>query len=988
MSRAAAFSAVLAAACLLLCSGHGCAPVPPKPLPSPPESSSSAEAPRAVLDAAEKLCEQQKWEEAAARLRALRPVGTTAYSEEQNRRCKKILRRIHAGLAERGRRRAESEHREALQLLDSLRSLVERGSYGEAIEPLAALAELGGRLTADQRVDLMRLRRRVGEATGRMPGASEEEKRHLARRHLRSGLGALKGGDYPAAERELAIAARLQSALGDEQNRRLRDARAAVEARLGGLRSTLKAARNAYQRGDLQEAAAGFRKVLNSPVSPGEKDRREAERLLAEAQDRMVRREAESLKERQDRAAALQARAEKARSLHARLVRLLGQSDEALRDGDLSRARSLLKEARGTLEESGLQEEAVLATQSRKVDQKLAALDRLAAERERRRAAEKEAEGLLQQAGKLLESDVAEAEKTAEQARLLAERQQVGLTDSGLRTYRRIQRVIRARYGPLRRWARSYATHLFELAECYRQRGEHGRAAEVLSFLRDSDPAVLAEGIRARADAAVEQAGARQQQQMKRARELSDEYEGARQELAGRRFRAALDAREELLEALEEAELAGRALREVREADLRFLTEDFGNTLAGARPDYPRLGRWGLKQARRRIASFMAEFYQARNAPDLAEPYLQRVAEQGGPAGARAREELKTLQHQKERAERRRVLAVKQEVEEVYRLSEKLHGLVLDGELEESRKVERQVAAARLRLQAEKAELAYERGAYREANRMLEEAPADAVPPELVEDICEPVRAHIERAAAASRELEAAEDAFAEADFAEAAGLLAAVQKREPLPRDLKVQMEILAVELEPIRQAGARYAELRTLHERALEAAKARLEELKRRERAWDRYAAGVEALLKDPFGGGEEKLRSAVSGEVHLEAVEIQRARAMLGDVEEIRKPAVEEAEKFLARAERHCSNGAYGEAAAELKVLRKLPGYRADAALRERANAVKEQVRASEQAARRLYERAVQARGEGRVEDVRRLLKELKQRYSGTEVYRSGR
>ncbi|MFO8008325.1 MAG: hypothetical protein R6V05_11395, partial [Candidatus Brocadiia bacterium] len=402
------------------------------------------------------------------------------------------------------------------------------------------------------------------------------------------------------------------------------------------------------------------------------------------------------------------------------------------------------------------------------------------------------------------------------------------------------------------------------------------------------------------------------------------------------------------------------------------------------KPDYEQLVSEQARIAGQKLDLAMARYYLERS-PQMAAPFLEAVGERGGETGAWAKAELERLQQRKEAAEQDELLAVQDQLRAVRAAAERLHQLTARGEMEAGRRAQQELTDARLRLQVQKAEFALARGNWQKADDILKAAPADSASEKLLDARFRPLRNRVSRAMSAAAELEAARQALDSGDVGGAAARLRAAGADAELVEPLATKRQVLADAIAPLRQAEAMQQELAAIKQRLMADARQRIAALQQRQQAWQRYRGGVEALLAGRLEDARKHL-SAAMGMEGIHPMESDAGAAVLAEMAEADRPAIEQAQAALADARRMVRGEAYAQAADALRSLRQMAGYELSERIRQSAEELHNSVQAAEAEAERLYKQAVQARQDGDRAQVRRLLRRLKADYTGTAFYQA--
>ncbi|MGD2174199.1 MAG: hypothetical protein PVJ27_02260 [Candidatus Brocadiaceae bacterium] len=875
---------------------------------------------------------------------------------------------------------------EAPRVLAAVEELCAEGKFEEAAPQLMALDKVRGEMSAELKVRYDTLRLEVAAASDVLPALSEDQKEERADQHFDVGLEAYRQKDYLRASRHLDAAAAFDVSLGWLDNRKLRNVRAEVNDTLAGLRGAYETGKVAFQAGDYRTAQEKLQAVAQSEVSLGRDVEQDVRQMLARVEAELAQKKLADLKSIEDEARKLDARARKVANLYHTVEARMKAAEEAVEAGELERAKSLLQAAEDALREPDAPEAQVLVAQEQEVTQRLAQVELLAEEKAHREQVQRELHDLLAEARQMLEEDPLAAERKAREAEEMAASEGVALTEEQQSIHAKVLQAVEARYGLQRRLAREQCAKLHQMSEECRGRGEFTKAIELLSLVRDASPQAAPAELREQAGGKIVAVRRQREEQKERAERILSMYERPRKLLTRGEVETALQMRDEILHQAEQAGLAGEALMGVLRADLKFVREDLTKAVQQASPDYDAMAEELLAEARDRMALALGEYFLANNSPELAEPHLKRLVEQGSErAAAWARERLDGLEEMKAQAEQQALLAVQDELQRVYDLAQEHHALVSGGDMTAARAVAQQLADARLELQVSKARHALQRGAWQRARKLLAEAAAEDATPAAVQKLYEPLESRLESVAAAAARLEAAQGALQDHQLEEASAQLVAARDEAPLPEPLAVELEILAVAMEPIREADARQEKLEALRSGALAEARSRLQEAEQRAAAWQEYHAGLRSLLAGQPREARETLAAVVAEPAGLLPAEEANARSIVTAFAEAEGPALARAEATLGQAQQLCAEAQYARAADVLDRLSGLAGYSMSPEVQQQARGLQSRIAEAEQQARELYARAVEARRSGDREAVRSLLQELKQDYSGTAAYK---
>jgi len=977
------FSAVvtLGAALLLSCA----APPAERQAPKPPKVSISDV--KAAFQEAETAFQNKDYEHAREVYSAL-AANPQGLSEEQVQTVKNRLGRIDSILHE---RRLSQTRQRAQALLAEAESLVQAKKYDQASEKLVALRGLEQGLNAEQAAKFQGLCDAVREATGVPPGASEAQARQQAERLFALGMSAYEKKDYARAKKLLDKVAASGVSLGWLDNRRLRKTRERVDEALKKLRSDYERAVELAKAGKLAEAEKLLVEIRDSGITFGadeegaallgevrakieQQQRQEsAERakaaaaLLAEAAglsqkgdyagavaklDALKPLEKFLSPEQRDQAAALReattaaAEAQSLRRQQEEAERLAQQAAElvetrkavmskvqaaetAWQQGQFEKARELFTQADQALSKLDLSRLPALQDAARTVRQRLAVVD-----------ARIELAASVREAARLASADLLAAEKKVAEIRQSAARRGLQLSESENRVLDGILAQVDRKYGPVRRLRSQVIQSLLQKSQSYAAAGEWAKAAATVELLEQVGRGVLNKDALGQASRELAAAKAHLREQQATLASLDEQVKQARASVRQGRPATALETISLVLDAAARQRLAGPKPVELLKSCVELLEKDIQPALKDAAPDMGVLVDAALARAQVELARRLSTYYLENNSPELAEPYLEKLAEGKGGASRYAgwaKQVLGGIEQLKAAAEKQRLLAVKDEAQEVYELATKLRDLAGSGALAKAEAVRKQLADARLRLAAAKALAAVRRGAYTEADALLKQAPLQDASRAAVSDHYQPVAAKLKKLGQAAANLQAAQDAMAKHDLQAALERLQAAQQAGidamPEAAPLVMKKEALATIVDSAREALATYQEMQSKASAALQNARARLQQLNAREEAWQAYFAAIKAFLLDQPDA-------------------VARLQTVLG-----RSAALRDWEVADARA--------------ALKALG--PAAPAPAVAQD------------EQKARDLYEEAVRAYEAGNAERVRVLLNELKTKYAHTKVYR---
>lgn len=597
-------------------------------------------------------------------------------------------------------------------------------------------------------------------------------------------------------------------------------------------------------------------------------------------------------------------------------------------------------------------------------------------------------DALMAEARRLVPSDLVTAEKKVIEAADLAQQEAVALTGAQIETREFVREAVEARYGLERRARPEQYGLLVEFSDQYGRRGEHEKAKQLLVLVKDASGALVAEDYRSQAVgklAAAERAAAQQQEA---AGELAGSLEQSRAELERGEQRKALSRIETAVRTAKEQEVAGPLMAGVLQEAVALLEADFERAAAAARAEAKELLDAELAAGRVAMARSLSEFYLANKGADLAEPYLRKLTSE--PEHAQwARAQLASVGQLAAEARQLRLLLVGGEAARVRELEAEVSALKDAGQSAQARLVEARLADAQLELQVKKARHALERGAYTEAVRSLEEAPADKASGSLAIRVYEPVRLRLRRLRAAAVQLRDAEQALAADDLRAAGVRLRRVEAAALEAKPLQIKKEALVAVLESALKLREDEMALAAQTGGALRSFRAELAALSVREEAWQRYYGALAGFLRGDEDGRAALHQTLAQQPAGLQQFELRRARQMLATLAKGEgEPAVAVTQAALAEARARYAEGDNVAAAELLVKLRGMTEFLASEALWQGADELAEQIRQKEKRAEELYALAVEARNAGDAARVGELIAELKADYAGTRAFRDRR
>ncbi|MHC4591575.1 MAG: coiled-coil domain-containing protein, partial [Planctomycetota bacterium] len=666
-------------------------------------------------------------------------------------------------------------------------------------------------------------------------------------------------------------------------------------------------------------------------------------------------------------------------------------ADQALAQDDLDAAKPMLVEAKELLKGSDVSASPALGELSREVDEKLAALERGIARRAHLEAVRQRLSAMILEAEGLMPRDLLEAERTMLEAEDLAEQEGLALADDQARVRDAVRDAVEARYGTERRLRPEQYGGLVELSERYGKAAEYEKQAQLLTLVKDAPAGLVAGDYRNHAVGKLTAAAANAAQQAQQAQRTSGLFARCRGELKQgdlQALQAALADARAAVQMAEEQGLAGACMRGVLQKAVSFLETDFQEALAATYPDLKEIVDERLDLSRTVLAVKLSDLYLNEGSPDLAEPYLRRVAASGGREAAQwAKAQSAAVEELKANAEQARLLALEPDARRVVELAERLHQLATAGGLDQAAAVEQELADARLQLQVKKAENALNRGAYVEAARLLEGAPVEKASRDLVAQAHQPLEARLTELREVAVELMAAEDALAAYDIAAARSHLAAAHASGVESAPLKYKMASLRVVVDAVLDISAEEAALTAERDRDLADARRKLAAVRVRKEAWSRYFGALKAFL-EASEGGRAGLQQVVAEPEGLRDFELSNARYIVATLAEAEgEPALADAAAKLSEAKAEYAVGNYLAAGALLRELRAMPGFVVSEDCQRQAGELAGQIQAKERKAEELYSQAIDAYKAGDAEAVGRITSELS-KYRNTKAYRSHR
>lgn len=939
----------------------------------------------------------------------------------------------------------------AAQLLAEAGDALARQDYDAAAAALTELTAKQEDLEAAQREQLQALRLEVEKATGILPGMTPDERLAKAEQYFELGLDAYDGDRFGEAKHYLDLVAKLDVDLGWWDNRTLRKARQRVDETLGRLRAQYERGRQLFEAGQYAAAVEALQAVKDSGINIGGRETEEVDRLIAtalllldEQESRRVEgvrsRAAEVIAEAAElarggkhaealavlaeltelepdlsppqkaqaddlrtaaregaRAAEAQASPGEAMELDAQAGALLdaervvppaiATADEAIERGDLEAARTLLTQAQVVLQGLDVSGSAALREAPAQIEEKLAAIGQGMEARGQAAAIRRQLVGMFDESRALMETDLPAAEAKVKEAVALAEQHGVALGPQEVEARNAVLAAVEARYGEERRLGRRQYEQLLDLGDRYREAAEFANARRVLLLVTNAPAELFSEESRGAALAtlaALEPELARQEGVAEHLVALFDQH---RAELVRGELHKALSGLDAILGIARTERLTGGGLAAVlREAE-SFLTGEFDSALEAHCPQLAQLINRELSRGRLTMAQGLARLYLSKGSPDLAEPYLKRLASaEDAPAesAAWAGACLRRLEAFRAQADQARLLAVSAQEKEVLEAARRLHEATGAGRMDEAKALERDLDEARADLQIVRARDAVARDSYDEAARLLDEMPRGAASGAAREGECRALLDEVARRRAAAAQLDAVENALEGGNLAEAAAQLAGARQAAALSDPLAVRVQGLADVVNSIMQARDLEAALRAEREHRLKVVRSWLSEVRARAQAWPQYWEALQSVLAGRAEGRAALLRLAAQP-VGLRDFEVDWAReeaeAPTGPASEL--PA--EVGRELREADAAYRSGDCVRAAALLQQFREEQGAALAGPLRRAADELAGLIEAREREAREVYEQAVEAYRAGDTRRTTELIERLKADYGGTKAYR---
>ncbi len=330
-----------------------------------------------ALQQAEQAYQEEDYDRARTLYAALaqNPAGL---SEEQLEGVRGRLGRIDAVLQQ----RALDERTKAAQdLLAQAAALVGEEKHGEAAEKLTALKEMTDLLTSDQQAQFGELCNSVAQATGLMPGMTDEEAEQAAERCLDAGMDAYKAKRYGDAKAELDKAALLKQHLSSRARQKVQQTLQTVEATLADLEMQYRQAAEHFAGERYAEAKQALEAIKAGSISAGAEMDEAVNSLLAQADQKLAEQGERAEAERRTRAEELVAKAgalvaEQSYGEAAPLLAELKELEGYLSADQLATVRGLrVAVAEATGELAGMAPEEAQALASAWLDQGVAAYE-------------------------------------------------------------------------------------------------------------------------------------------------------------------------------------------------------------------------------------------------------------------------------------------------------------------------------------------------------------------------------------------------------------------------------------------------------------------------------------------------------------------------------------------------------------------------------------------------------------------------------------
>ncbi len=900
--------------------------------------------------------------------------------------CANLVAEIEKKASELELQRTNENIKRAGELVASARGMVLDGKFEQAGKHLLAVMELDQYLSDTQRATVNTLRRAVLEATGMLPGGTDEEKSAVADEYFDGGMLAYDQGRYVDAQQMFAVATGMGTGFGWGGERKLRKAQKDIESRLATLRIWYENGKAAYEARDFEPAREELLRVAESGIQMDQETEQGLQAMLDGIDQKVAQQKLQRLQAYETRTQAMLARSAKVMDVYHEVQNRLAEAETAAAARDFSQARLILTEAQKLLVDPDVKGQAMLADSALKVEAMLASVVDLADAQMRSEAAAKKIEDLVTEAKTLLATDMLAAQRKIAEARHLSATEGVAFTASQQSVYREVLDAVAAEHGVERSMWAEQCMHFYAMSGEYEAVGEYGKGAQLLGVIEGGDASTvstaLIQDVKAKRTSLEKMA----QEQTAAAQKLIASFAAARASLADKDLAAALAGYRAIVGKAEAQKLAGQAMISILETGVTFLADDVAKAIAAVRPDYQAVAERLLGRAREQMAVGLASWYLTAGNAGLAEPQLKLLAAGDSEHAGWAEDLLGGIEGMKAQADEARLLAVTEDLKNVYELAEQLQSMVAGANLEGAQYVEAKLTDARVALAARKAEVALEGGDWASASRELAAVPAERAGKGPAKKLYDGLKAKTDAMASVADDLKAAEAALLAGDLEKASGLLARVRRGDALAGPLAIQAEALAGVLEPIRVAHAQLLDIQAQGDRLLKASREAKASLERREEGWQGFIAAAKMLGE---GKGEEAQASFVAlldDASKLSAAEVGVVRAITGVVAGDRREEIDEAKVALARAEGLAEAGQYAQASLAIEQLTGLAAYGWDPDLRLRAAGLTDRIRQAEEHAQALYAEAVKAHGAGDVAGLKRALAELEKDYSGTECYRN--
>ena len=347
---------------------------------------------------------------------------------------------------------------------------------------------------------------------------------------------------------------------------------------------------------------------------------------------------------------------------------------------------------------------------------------------------------------------------------------------------------------------------------------------------------------------------------------------------------------------------------------------------------------------------------------------------------AAAREKLKAAQQTMAAAVP--PLDTKDQSARLYDLAQKLHAAVLAGDATQVAAAKQQMADMSLTVEVQKALQALKQGNYDEAKKALDAAPVADASAAVKQSDYDPARAQVDAAVAAQQQLNVTEDALAAHDFAKAAQSIQQMQGAK-LPALLDARLTALGAVLNSVRSAQGNLDSQSAFNDQRIGVVRTTLAQRQARQAAWTAYADALKAL----FGASAEdaaKALAAAADKPGLTPTEAQNTAELAAAFASAGTAAQTEAEQLLTGAEDLYASRDNIGAAQGVAIVKASKAYEGNADVKHRADDLEKKTQVREQEAQTLYAQAVVAYKAGNMQEVGRLMGELKAGYSKTKAY----